>query len=55
VRFDAARRELADENSMDLGVDLLLSARIVFQEQGKSALDKWETNKVRRVAQYVMR
>lgn len=55
VRFDAARRELADENSMDLGVDLLLSARIVFQERGESDLDKWEANKVRRVAQYVMR
>jgi hypothetical protein len=53
-RFEAARRELVDENSMDLGVDLLLSARIVFQEQGESALDNWETSKVRRVAEYVM-
>lgn len=53
-RLDLARKKLSDEASLGPGIDLLLSARIVFQERGESALDEWERKTVRRIAQHVM-
>jgi len=54
ARLDVCRKRLDDEASLELGVDLLLSARMVFNEQGEPAFDDWERKTVRRLAQETM-
>ncbi len=54
ARLDVLRARLGDEASLELGVDLLLSARVVFQEQGETAFNEWERKTVHRLAQQVM-
>lgn len=54
-KLDVARAQLLNEANLDLGVDLLLSARVIFEERGESALDEWERITVRQIAENVMR
>jgi hypothetical protein len=53
ARLDALRTRLDDEASLELGVDLLVSARVVFQERGEAAFNDWERKTVHRLAQEV--
>jgi hypothetical protein len=53
ARLDALRTRLDDQASLELGVDLLVSARVVFQEQGEAAFNDWERKTVHRLAQEV--
>jgi hypothetical protein len=52
-RLDVLRTRLDDEASLELGVDLLLSARVVFRERGEAAFSEWERKTVHRLAQEV--
>jgi hypothetical protein len=52
-RLDALRTRPHDDPSLELGVDLLLSARVVFRERGEAAFDEWERKAVDRLAQEV--
>jgi hypothetical protein len=53
-RIDAARHQVLDETSMELGVNLLLAARILLEERGERALDEWGVKIVRRIGMHVM-